>query len=941
MKKLFALFTVFLVFISISSCGGDDKKKSGASVCGDFIISGNEKCDGFNLNNKTCDLLGFGEGVLKCAENCLEFDTTGCGASVFCGDNIIDGTDVCDGTDLGGKECFDFGFEEGELRCLANCSGFDTSGCGKSMLCGNGKIDSGEVCDGSQLNGRTCVEEGFEKGKLKCSDDCMSFDTSDCSSSCTPECSGRECGPDPICGESCGECDGGFETCSSEGKCEKNCDLDPFTADRTLDINLETARVSGALSLNGSVPGAIQDDSRGYIKFINKENGNFVSVSIGNAGVGAYSIVLFKGVYEVVFSPENSSNQTVFPQVDVILEKELVVKEDVVKNYNLETVQINGAVSIDGKTMPNNTKDAYEERGSIRFTDNESGSFLHVSIGSSGVAAYSTKLYKKSYTATFLPNSENYQNAVPVINMILDKNITLNSDVTKNFNLETVNISGNITLNGSTMPNNTFQYSEHESRGFVQIINAESLSTLQISLGSSGVAAFNKTVYKGKYNLWLTPASSSNQNVLPSLSVILAKEVEIKSDMTKSFNLETFTVSGNISLNGSVMPNNTKQYNEMEQRGYINFKNEESGSYTSLLIGSSGVAAFSQKLFKGSYTVSLQPYSSNYQNVLPDLDLILVRKMEVFGNLQKEFNVETAVFKGVINLNGQSMPNNTEMNSQNEKRGSVIFKNKESGDRLWFNLGSAGIAAYSATLYKGKYDVILSPERASYQNVLPEIETILETNVVFNGPITKDYNVETVNITGTVTLNGSIMPNNTKQSNQYESRGFVVFRDKGTSDYLPVTIGSSGVGAYSTKLFKNSYDVDFSAENSSYQNVLPHQSVKIYRGCFDYSAGCDLDKDNITGTWEFVPVEAYWTPVVFYLTQNGEEITGTYEAYASSGSIEPGKRKGSYIKFQFKPYYDMIVEGTVVSGCVVLGRFDTIGYSGSNYDSDFVGYRVP
>jgi hypothetical protein len=36
---------------------------------------------------------------------------------------------------------------------------------------------------------------------------------------CTPDCAGRECGPDPACGQSCGTCGGG-ETCSSAGRCE-------------------------------------------------------------------------------------------------------------------------------------------------------------------------------------------------------------------------------------------------------------------------------------------------------------------------------------------------------------------------------------------------------------------------------------------------------------------------------------------------------------------------------------------------------------------------------------------------------------------------------------------------------------------------------------------------------------------------------------------------
>jgi len=141
-------------------------------------------------------------------------------------------------------------------------------------------------------------------------------------------------------------------------------------------------------------------------------------------------------------------------------------------------------------------------------------------------------------------------------------------------------------------------------------------------------------------------------------------------------------------------------------------------------------------------------------------------------------------------------------------------------------------------------------------------------------------------------------------------------------------------------LFEGSYDVSFNPNSESYQNVLPDLQINLLTGCYDYSASCDEDSENITGIWEFVPTASNWKPTTFYLTQNGDTITGTYEVYNASGTIKPGTRTGNYIKFEYDPYYDMIVEGNIVSGCVILGRFDTIGHSGSNYDSDFVATKI-
>jgi hypothetical protein len=48
-----------------------------------------------------------------------------------------------------------------------------------ALACGNGMIDAGESCDQGNLNGQTCVTQGFVGGTLKCGNGCT-FDTSGC-----------------------------------------------------------------------------------------------------------------------------------------------------------------------------------------------------------------------------------------------------------------------------------------------------------------------------------------------------------------------------------------------------------------------------------------------------------------------------------------------------------------------------------------------------------------------------------------------------------------------------------------------------------------------------------------------------------------------------------------------------------------------------------------
>ena len=109
-------------------------------------------------------------------------DTTG----GTCGDGVIDPGEACDGADLGGSDCLEQGFAGGELACAGDCT-LDTSGC-VDQLCGNGAIEGDEACDGAELGGATCTDLGLGAGSLTCTGECT-LDTSGCG----PEGEGQQC----------------------------------------------------------------------------------------------------------------------------------------------------------------------------------------------------------------------------------------------------------------------------------------------------------------------------------------------------------------------------------------------------------------------------------------------------------------------------------------------------------------------------------------------------------------------------------------------------------------------------------------------------------------------------------------------------------------------------------------------------------------------------
>lgn len=184
--------------------------------CGDGQIDAGEACDTSDLDGETCETLGYSGGALACADDCLDFDVSGC-VNDTCGNGVIDEGELCDGPELQGQTCQSVGFGGGQLACGPNCLAFDTSGCVQSV-CGNGVIEAGEVCDGNNLGGQSCQTQGFLGGTLLCNGSCTGFNTAGCSN-----------GSGDCCTENL------YTGCQDAGITACVCNIDPYCCDTQWD----------------------------------------------------------------------------------------------------------------------------------------------------------------------------------------------------------------------------------------------------------------------------------------------------------------------------------------------------------------------------------------------------------------------------------------------------------------------------------------------------------------------------------------------------------------------------------------------------------------------------------------------------------------------------------------------------------------------------------
>jgi hypothetical protein len=167
-------------------CQPPDPGGSGgaSALCGNGRIDVGETCDGANMGTITCESMKRRGGPARCNAYC-QFDSSSCDPPV-CGNGFIEGFgEQCDGADLGGATCLDPGdggrfpvtYLGGTLGC-SDCS-FDTSRCVASV-CGDGKIEGAEACDGNVFRPEAdnCDDFSFyyltryRSGPVRCSEYC-------------------------------------------------------------------------------------------------------------------------------------------------------------------------------------------------------------------------------------------------------------------------------------------------------------------------------------------------------------------------------------------------------------------------------------------------------------------------------------------------------------------------------------------------------------------------------------------------------------------------------------------------------------------------------------------------------------------------------------------------------------------------------------------------
>jgi len=147
---------------------------------GDGLTDEEEAALGTDSTLPDTDGDGFDDGT-EVAEGTDPVDPTDFPSTpILCGNGDIDAGEECDGTNFGVDTCETHGLVSGTLSCIS-CA-IDTSGCMAPAYCGDEIKNGVEECDNLDLGGKRCRDfSPFDSGTLSCSTDgsCL-FNMSGC-----------------------------------------------------------------------------------------------------------------------------------------------------------------------------------------------------------------------------------------------------------------------------------------------------------------------------------------------------------------------------------------------------------------------------------------------------------------------------------------------------------------------------------------------------------------------------------------------------------------------------------------------------------------------------------------------------------------------------------------------------------------------------------------
>jgi hypothetical protein len=723
------------------------------------------------------------------------------------------------------------------------------------------------------------------------------------------------------------------------------CTLPPLGADFTHGWDLHVVTIAGTITLAGApLPDSPGLPSRGSVTLRRRNSNDVQSFPVGATGAATFSGRLFAGTYDVSFQIAPGFGLIGLPgSAAPRLASAIVLASDQRLDYDLQLVPVSGVISLGGAALPDSP--AITTRGSVSFRERQSGFGGAFPIGATGAGTFSGGLFPGTYDVFFQTVTDSLllglpQTATTPIATGVVVGRATGSPPPLAYDVRVATVSGTFTVNGAALadaPGST-------SRGSLVFRDPLTGSGTSFPMSATGPGSYAGMIFAGRYDV----SFQTRPNVVvpglpppPTARAALATDVLVQgaSNVGLDFDLATVRVSGTITVQGAPLPDSTAL------RGTVGFVNRATGLHTTLSVSATGPASFTGTLLAGTYDVGYQFDFNGNLGVLPANggSRRLATGLAITANATLAYDLPVVMVSGTITAGGGELPSSPGVAT----RGSVVFRDRESGGSSSLSLGATGPGAFAGNLFAGQYDVDFQTGSDPAVVGLPSPgRTRLASRLAIGGATAAQtaltWDLKVIAIGGTLTLDGAALPD----SAGLTSRGSVFFRDKLTGGERELPLGASGAGTFAGSAFAGAFDVSLMTARDDKLIALPlAASIDLDVGCSQPTA-CTADPADLSGIWTLTFRDrSSWIDWTAILVQGGGALSGRFSSSAGyQGIFDSATRVGDTVELsstQSTSSCALTLDATLSGGCLMVGTGTCArGVGGSILSqSPFIGVR--
>ncbi|MCC7071140.1 MAG: hypothetical protein IT383_07450 [Deltaproteobacteria bacterium] len=724
--------------------------------CGDDRAEDDEACDGADLEGETCESQGFGAGALSCLSTCDDFDRAACGAPTTCGNNAIDVPERCDGVDVGGATCEALGYGPGTLRCADNCGNYDVSGCAPpdgcepdcgARVCGLDPL-CGTVC-GACMDGEVCGSDGQCAPAPVCTDEVTACDASGCVVDVVPDLvtvSGalrydgqvisdvqledyypeayvrfvnKDTSSSYLYAQTSGATS--YTLKIPRGRYDVSLDLeygesvtnylgDPIrvasdldvTADLTVNVEPTLVTVSGALHYDGQAITDVQLEDyypEAYVRFVNRDTRSSYLYS-QTSGATTYTLKIPRGRYDVSLDLEYGESVDDYLGDPIRVASNLDVQGATTVNVEPTLVTVSGSLHYDGQVISDVQLEASYPEAYVRFSNKETAS-QYLYAQTAGATSYSLKIPRGAYdVALDLEYGESVDDYLgdPIR---VASNLDVQGTTTVNIEPTLITVTGSLHYDGQVISD--VQLEAYYPEAYVRFINKETLSTYLFSQ-TSGATTYSLKIPRGRYDVALDLEYGESVDDYLGDPIRVASNLDVQGDTTVNVEPTLVTVSGELRYDGQTISD--VQAEAYYPEAYVRFVNRDTMS-TYLYSHTSGATSYLLKVPRGRYDVSLDlEYGESVDDYLGD-PIRVATNLGIDAATTVDVNPRLLLVTGALGYDGQTI-SDVQLELYYPEA-YVRFVNRETFSSYLFSQTS-GATSYSLKIPAGIYDVSLDLE---------------------------------------------------------------------------------------------------------------------------------------------------------------------------------------------------------------------------------------